>query len=52
MGPRPKDQAGELRYTTTNAVTIVDADMDGDKIADLQIELTGSHNLMANDFTL
>lgn len=50
--------AGQLRFATTNAVgtahdvTIVQADLDGDKHVDFQIELTGLKTLSAADFAL
>ena len=43
--------AGEqLRYTKGFGSTFIEADLDGDLIADLQIELAGSHSLVATDF--
>jgi Ca2+-binding RTX toxin-like protein len=51
-------KAGELRYAredrsgTANDATIVYGDVDGDKLADFQIELTGLKSLGAGDFLL
>lgn len=46
--------AGELRYTRSTAhnFTLVQADVDGDGIADMQIELDGLLTLSAGDFIL
>ena len=40
----------ELRYTKSGSNTFVELDFDGDKVADLQIELAGPVNLGATDF--
>ena len=42
--------AGELRATTANGVTMIQGDVNGDAVADLQIELTGTYTITANDF--
>lgn len=50
--------AGQLRWfqsdSTNNALdkTIIEGDINGDKVADFQIELTGLKNLVAADFVL
>jgi Ca2+-binding RTX toxin-like protein len=44
--------AGELRYFASNGNTIVEADSTGDGSADFQIELSGTHTMMADDFLL
>jgi hypothetical protein len=49
---------GEIRYAKVNPkgaahdMTIVQADLDGDKHVDFQIELTGLKTLSAGDFVL
>ncbi|WP_050531879.1 M10 family metallopeptidase C-terminal domain-containing protein [Pseudaestuariivita atlantica] len=43
---------GELRYEQTGGVTIVQADRDGDGVADMEIELTGTLTLTATDFLI
>ncbi|KNG92919.1 calcium-binding protein [Pseudaestuariivita atlantica] len=43
---------GELRYEQTGGVTIVQADRDGDGVADFEIELTGTHTLTTDDFLI
>jgi Ca2+-binding RTX toxin-like protein len=51
VGKKAFSGAGdEVRFTKTNTTTFVEVDLDGDRIADLQIELNGSLNLMATDF--
>lgn len=51
-------RAGELHYIlvdragTTGDVTLIQADMNGDRRADMQIELSGLHNLTNSDFVL
>ncbi|MFN3210921.1 MAG: hypothetical protein ACE369_18365 [Roseovarius sp.] len=42
--------AGELRYEQVGGNTIVQADRDGDGVADMEIELTGTINLVEDDF--
>jgi serralysin len=44
--------AGQLRFSTTTAITLVDGDLNGDRIADFQIELTGVIQLTVSDFML
>lgn len=47
------DTAGELRFDQSNGVsTIVQADQDGDSIADFEIELTGLINLSELNFLI
>ena len=47
-------KAGQLQVIqdTINGVTIVQGDINGDRKADFQIELTGLHDLIAADFFL
>jgi serralysin len=40
----------EVRYTRGIETTMVEIDMDGDRVADIQIEVAGMVNLTANDF--
>ena len=40
----------EVRFTKTNTMTFVEIDLDGDTVADMQIEFNGSMNLLATDF--
>ncbi|CUH77119.1 calcium-binding protein [Tropicibacter naphthalenivorans] len=44
--------AGELRYFTTTASTVVRADVDGDAVADFEVLLNGAMTLSAADFVL
>lgn len=44
--------AGELRYSTTASATRIIGDIDGDSVADFQIKLLTSVNLLATDFVL
>jgi Ca2+-binding RTX toxin-like protein len=44
--------AGELGYVHSNGDTIVQADVDGDTVADFEIELIGIMELTASDFIL
>ncbi|HEX8126580.1 MAG TPA: cadherin domain-containing protein [Allosphingosinicella sp.] len=44
--------AGQLRYETSGGVTTIFGDVNGDGIADLQIQLSGSVPLIASDFVL
>ncbi len=44
--------AGELRYSFSGGNTIVSADVDGDRSADFQIQLTGLYDLKSYDFVL
>jgi pectate lyase len=45
-------KAGELRAVEVYGDTRVDADIDGDRRADFQIEMAGHHSLSASDFIL
>jgi Ca2+-binding RTX toxin-like protein len=42
--------AGEIRYASFTDRTIVELDSDGDRLADIQIALTGDHDLRYDDF--
>lgn len=44
--------AGQLHYLASGANTIVEGDVNGDKLADFQIQLTGLKTLTAADFIL
>jgi Ca2+-binding RTX toxin-like protein len=44
--------AGELRYITSGANTIVEGDVNGNGVADFQIQLTGNLTLLGTDFIL
>ena len=44
--------AGELHYLRGPTSTLIEADLDGDRIADFQIELSGAMRLGASDFIL
>lgn len=44
--------AGQLRYATTATDTYVYGDVDGDKVADLMIQISGVHLLTSSDFYL
>jgi hypothetical protein len=44
--------AGQLRYETSAGATTIFGDVNGDGIADLQIQLSGSIPLIASDFVL
>ncbi len=44
--------AGQLRYAVTNGVTTIAGDVNGDKVSDFHIQLTGSIALLAADFIL
>jgi Ca2+-binding RTX toxin-like protein len=44
--------AGQLRYVDDGATTHVYGDVNGDKIADFQIDMTGSYQLTTHDFVL
>ncbi|KNG92915.1 M10 family metallopeptidase C-terminal domain-containing protein [Pseudaestuariivita atlantica] len=43
---------GELRFEQQGGITLVQADRDGDGLADFEIELTGTHTLTAGDFLI
>lgn len=45
-------QAGELRYGHTATTTVIMGDVDGDRVADFEIELTGVMDLSESDFLL
>ncbi len=42
--------AGEVRATTSNGITIIELDRNGDRVADLQVELAGTLTLANTDF--
>ena len=44
--------AGELHYVKGRTSTLVEADLDGDRIADFQVELVGGLRLGASDFLM
>ncbi len=44
--------AGQLRFESSGGNTIVSGDVNGDGVADLQIQLTGTINLVSSDFFL
>jgi Ca2+-binding RTX toxin-like protein len=44
--------AGQLHYLASGANTLVEGDLNGDRVADFQIELTGIKALLATDFIL
>ncbi|HEX8380382.1 MAG TPA: cadherin domain-containing protein [Allosphingosinicella sp.] len=44
--------AGQLRFETSGGVTTISGDINGDGVADLQIQLSGSIALIASDFIL
>jgi PHD/YefM family antitoxin component YafN of YafNO toxin-antitoxin module len=44
--------AGQLRFETSGGVTLVSGDVNGDGVADFQIELSGAIAPMASDFVL
>lgn len=44
--------AGQLRYSTSGGITLVSGDVNGDGVADFQIELTGTLAPIASDFVL
>ena len=59
LSTSPLNYLGENLFDGTNAVrftagsqTIVQVDMNGDKVADMEIELSGFKFLMADDFLL
>lgn len=43
---------GALRHEISGKSTLIQADIDGDRLADLEIELAGKHALTAKDFLL
>jgi Ca2+-binding RTX toxin-like protein len=44
--------AGQLRFETSNGVTLISGDVNGDGVADFQIEVTGPLTPVASDFVL
>jgi Ca2+-binding RTX toxin-like protein len=44
--------AGQLRYAVSGGVTIIGGDLNGDKVTDFHINLTGTIALVAADFVL
>ncbi|WP_225767634.1 M10 family metallopeptidase C-terminal domain-containing protein [Inquilinus sp. Marseille-Q2685] len=44
--------AGQLRYVTVGGVTTIGGDVNGDKVTDFHITLTGAIALAAADFVL
>jgi len=44
--------AGQLRYAVANGITTIAGDVNGDKVSDFHIILTGIVNLIAIDFVL
>ncbi|MGL4968060.1 MAG: beta strand repeat-containing protein [Inquilinus sp.] len=44
--------AGQLRYSVANGVTTIAGDVNGDKVSDFHIALTGTITLIALDFVL
>lgn len=44
--------AGKVRYTAAGGVTLVQADTNGDGMADFEIEFTGEKTLQTGDFLL
>lgn len=52
VGDRFTGVAGQLRITQTSADTIISGDVDGDRAADFQIQLSGVWDLNAADFIL
>ena len=44
--------AGQLRYSVVGSNTIMEGDVNGDGIADFQLQLTGIHTFVAADLLL
>ncbi|WP_405041595.1 M10 family metallopeptidase C-terminal domain-containing protein, partial [Polaromonas sp.] len=44
--------AGQLRYTTGGGTTVMEGDVNGDSVADFQLQLTGNHTFVAADLLL
>jgi Ca2+-binding RTX toxin-like protein len=44
--------AGELRYVRSGGNTSIYGDLDGDAVADFQININGEHTLVSSDFVL
>ncbi len=45
-------ESGEMRYWRGNSRSMIEMDLDGDRKAEMRIELTGKHHLQADDFIL
>lgn len=45
-------QGGQLRFDHRSTTTIIEGDVNGDRIADFRIDLARHHTLTANDFVL
>lgn len=52
IGDAAFTEAGQVRYSVTDGVTVVEADIDGDLVADCQVELVGMSGVAAADFIL
>ena len=44
--------AGQLRYSLVGANTVLEGDVDGNGVADFQLQLTGNHSFAAADLLL
>ena len=44
--------AGQLRYSVAGSTTLMEGDVNGDGIADFQLQLTGNHTFVAADLLL
>ena len=44
--------AGQLRYNVAGTDTVLEGDVDGDSVADFQIQLTGIHTFVPADLVL
>ncbi|MBG6073842.1 Ca2+-binding RTX toxin-like protein, partial [Polaromonas sp. CG_9.7] len=44
--------AGQLRYSLVGGNTVMEGDVNGDAVADFQLELTGVHSFVAADLLL
>jgi serralysin len=44
--------AGQLRYVRVDGVTLLEGDLNGDRVADFQIELAGRYEPVVTDFVL
>ena len=47
-----RGRPGELHTIRVNGVTVIEGDVNGDRIADFQIELSSTINLSVSDFLL
>lgn len=45
-------ETGQIRYFSTPLYQVVEVDLDGDAVADMQIRVNGAANLIASDFIL